>query len=193
LLVPRLTGAEEITSPVQGLIFYNTTTNRFNYYNGSGWVVPCVAATGVSGATGSLSIVGMAINTDGSAPDASAILDIQANNQGILIPRLTTTDRNNIKPVTGLSVYNTSTNAIEYYNGSVWYMLEYNAPSAPLTGTHVSSATQIIWNWNTVSGATGYKWHTANTYSDATDMFTGTTKTETGISCGTTYTRYVWA
>ncbi len=66
------------------------------------------------------------------------------------------------------------------------------APS-PSYGIHAPSQTQIIWNWNTVTGATGYKWSTTNDYSNATDMGTATTKTETGLTCNTPYTRYVWA
>jgi uncharacterized protein (TIGR02145 family) len=66
-------------------------------------------------------------------------------------------------------------------------------PNAPTAGTHVSAQTEITWNWNAVSNATGYKWNTSNNYLTATDMGTATTKTETGLTCGTTYTRYVWA
>ncbi len=66
-------------------------------------------------------------------------------------------------------------------------------PASPVTGTHVPTPTQIIWNWNTVSGATGYKWNTSNNYSTATDMGSSTSKTETGLTCNTAYTRYVWA
>ena len=68
-----------------------------------------------------------------------------------------------------------------------------SAPNPPTTGTHVSSQTQIVWNWNTAAGATGYKWNTANDYGSATNMGTATTKTETGLTCNTPYTRYVWA
>jgi hypothetical protein len=63
----------------------------------------------------------------------------------------------------------------------------------PVSGTHVPSPTQIVWNWNTVSGATGYKWSTSNDYATAIDMETATSKTETGLTCNTTYTRYIWA
>ena len=55
-----------------------------------------------------------------------------------------------------------------------------NAPSAPIEGTHVPSETQIIWNWNTVSGASGYKWNTINNYSTSEDMGTLNSKAETG-------------
>ncbi len=67
------------------------------------------------------------------------------------------------------------------------------SPDAPLADTHVPSTIQIIWNWNTVSGATGYKWNTVDDYASATNMDTTVTKTETGLTCGSAYTRYVWA
>jgi hypothetical protein len=68
-----------------------------------------------------------------------------------------------------------------------------NPPSTPTAGTHVPSPTQIVWNWNTVAGATGYKWSALNYYAGATDMGTAVTKTETGLTCNTLYTRYAWA
>ena len=44
-----------------------------------------------------------------------------------------------------------------------------------------------------MSGATGYKWNTTNNYGTAADMGTATSKTETGLTNGLTYTRYIWA
>ena len=38
----------------------------------------------------------IAINETGSNPDASPILDIRSNNKGLLVPRLTTIQRNTI-------------------------------------------------------------------------------------------------
>jgi uncharacterized protein (TIGR02145 family) len=70
---------------------------------------------------------------------------------------------------------------------------KFAGPNAPTEGTHVAGETQIEWNWNSVAGAAGYKWNTTNDYATATDMATATTKTETGLTCGTSYSRYVWA
>jgi uncharacterized protein (TIGR02145 family) len=67
------------------------------------------------------------------------------------------------------------------------------SPDPPDTGIHIPSRTQIVWKWDTVSGATGYKWNTINDYVSATEMGTTTTKTETGLLCSTYYTRYVFA
>jgi len=66
-------------------------------------------------------------------------------------------------------------------------------PSAPTAGSHTAALAQIIWNWNTTSGATGYKWNTTNDYGSATDMGTAVTQTEISLTCNTGYTRYVWA
>ncbi|MGB1728825.1 MAG: cell wall anchor protein, partial [Crocinitomicaceae bacterium] len=51
---------------------------------------------------------GVAINNDGSAPDGSAILDLKSTTKGILIPRMTESQRTLISNVaTGLLVYQT--------------------------------------------------------------------------------------
>ncbi|MEM9545274.1 MAG: hypothetical protein AAGA77_04840 [Bacteroidota bacterium] len=62
------------------------------------------------------------INT--ATPDASAILDIHGTDGGLLIPRLSTTQRTNINtPVSGLLVYDTDEDAIFQYTGSIWVEL----------------------------------------------------------------------
>jgi uncharacterized protein (TIGR02145 family) len=68
-----------------------------------------------------------------------------------------------------------------------------NPPAVPTEGVHGPSQTQITWNWNPVIGASGYKWSTINNYSTADDVGMSTTITETGLTCNTAYTTYVWA
>lgn len=68
-----------------------------------------------------------------------------------------------------------------------------SSPTSPSSGSHSASQIQITWIWNTVDGASGYKWSTTNDYANAIDMGTATSKTETGLTPGTPYTRYVWA
>lgn len=56
-----------------------------------------------------------------SSPDNSAILDVTASNRGMLFPRLTSVQRNAISaPASGLYVFDTNTNSLWYFNGSVW-------------------------------------------------------------------------
>ena len=50
----------------------------------------------------------MAIDTVGSQPDNSAMLDVKSTTKGLLIPRMTQTQRNAINaPATGLLIYQT--------------------------------------------------------------------------------------
>jgi len=62
------------------------------------------------------------INTDGSAPTGSSILDIKSTSAGLLIPRMTETQRNAIgSPATGLMIYQTDgIKGFYHYNGSAW-------------------------------------------------------------------------
>lgn len=61
------------------------------------------------------------INTDGSTPHNSAQLDIKSATRGLLIPRMTSTQRNAIAaPAKGLMVYDSTANQFWYYNGTAW-------------------------------------------------------------------------
>lgn len=59
------------------------------------------------------------IGTD--TPNNSAMLEVQATDRGILFPRMTSAQRNAIAtPATGLHAFDTNTNSLWYFNGSVW-------------------------------------------------------------------------
>jgi hypothetical protein len=62
------------------------------------------------------------INSDGSTPDSSAMLDVASTSSGMLVPRMTAAQRGAIaSPATGLLVYQTDgTAGFYYYNGSTW-------------------------------------------------------------------------
>ena len=50
----------------------------------------------------------VAVNTDGSSPDASAMLDVKSTVKGFLVPRMSTSNRSAIAaPAEGLMVYDT--------------------------------------------------------------------------------------
>ena len=69
------------------------------------------------------------------------------------------------------------------------------SPPPPVAGTTAAGTgtTVIVWNWNTVSEATGYKWGTTNNYSSAIDVGSKTSHTQKKLTCNTSYTAYVWA
>src|ERR1700760_3698481 len=64
----------------------------------------------------------VAINADSSLPDPSAILDLKSGKKGLLIPRMTQTQRNAIPtPATGLLIYQTDSTAGFYcYTATGW-------------------------------------------------------------------------
>jgi len=64
----------------------------------------------------------VAVNTDGSSPDPSAMMDVSSDSMGILIPRMTETQRNTISnPETGLIIYQSDQiPGFYYFNGSAW-------------------------------------------------------------------------
>ncbi len=56
-----------------------------------------------------------------TTPDASSILDLTSTSKGMLLPRMTTAQRNAIgTPVPGLMIYNTTTSSFNFYNGTTW-------------------------------------------------------------------------
>ena len=195
VLIPRVTisARESILTPAIGLITYCPDVNLLYFYNGSKWITLCSASTGVPGATGSQPPAGMAVNTSNSLPDPSAILDVSATDKGVLIPRISSSDRAALLPVTGLTIYNTTTKTIEYYNGSGWCQVNTILSEYTTGGTQIPSADQIEWHWDPVERTIGYKWNTTDDFSTATDLGTSTSFLETGLACGTSYTRYVWA
>ncbi len=63
----------------------------------------------------------VAINGTGASPDAKAMLDIASTTSGLLIPRMTTVQRDLITtPPNGLQVYNLTTNTLDVYRGTRW-------------------------------------------------------------------------
>jgi hypothetical protein len=54
-------------------------------------------------------------------PNGSAQLDITSTTRGMLLPRMTDSEKNAIvSPAHGLLVFNTNTNSFQYYNGTAW-------------------------------------------------------------------------
>lgn len=141
------------------------------------------------------------INSDNSAPDSAAMLDVKSTERGFLPPRMTFVQRNAIQnPVEGLMVYCTNCNpngsgVLSIFENGIWKSQSFNCyvPITPTQGVHNTTGNQVTWNWSTVPIANGYKWSTINDYSAAQDLSLATTYTETGLNCFTSYTRYVWA
>lgn len=70
---------------------------------------------------GCQSFAQIGINTDGSDPDSSAILDVKSTDKGLLIPRMNSASRMAIvTPAEGLMVYDSTTNSFWFYQNTAW-------------------------------------------------------------------------
>ncbi len=74
-------------------------------------------------ATIMLAIIPLALSgqvvVGGTVPDPSSALDVQSNSKGVLLPRITTAQRDAMtSPATGLAIFNTSTNCLEINLGT---------------------------------------------------------------------------
>mgnify|MGYP000936340630 CR=1 FL=1 len=91
-----------------------------------------------------------------TTPHASAQLEVQATDKGMLVPRMTTSQRNAISsPATGLLVYDNTVDSFFYYNGTAWIGMATNGTSSEFQrfGNVVSNTTDLA-NDNFVFGST---------------------------------------
>jgi Chaperone of endosialidase/Galactose oxidase, central domain len=66
-------------------------------------------------------LIAQSVGIGTSTPNSSAILDVSSTSKGILLPRMSTTQRNAIvSPAVGLSVFNTDDKCTDIYDGSNW-------------------------------------------------------------------------
>jgi len=73
----------------------------------------------------------VAVNTSGNAADASSMLDVSSSDKGILIPRMTESERDGISDaIEGLLIYQTNnTPGFYFYNGTAWVVVGDGATS----------------------------------------------------------------
>ena len=121
------------------------------------------------------------ISVDGSDPDSSAMLDIKSTTGGLLIPRMTTAQRDSISsPAQSLMIYNLNTKCLEIYEDNVWNAIWCSCIGFSITASSYPSS--ICNGANSVLTASG-----ANTYSWSHGIGSGNPVTVTPTST-TTYT-----
>ncbi|MDR6809006.1 hypothetical protein J2Y45_006220 [Dyadobacter sp. BE34] len=88
------------------------------------------------------------------SPNASAQLDVTSTTKGLLIPRMTDTERTGIaSPATGLLVYQTNGAAgFWYFDGTTWQPFMYGVAASPAGFTAALSSLTV----NANSAITGY-------------------------------------
>lgn len=93
----------------------------------------------------------VAINATGANPHASAALDVSSTNKGLLIPRMTITERNAISnPARGLIVYNLTDSCLNVFDGSWSGCLD----QSPQTQTFPDL---IGWGFGVCGNSTSYR------------------------------------
>ena len=86
----------------------------------------------------------VSISEDGSAANASAMLEVSSTNRGLLLPRITDTTLI-ISPVEGLLIYDLSTSCIRFYNGTKWSNCIWTEESNSFpSGEYCGTTTEII-------------------------------------------------
>jgi hypothetical protein len=120
--------------------------------------------SGVSAAPASGAIIQGQVGIGTSSPNPAAILDITSTTMGVLIPRMTATQRNAISaPANGLTLFNTTSNCFEFYVGGAWQPISCGcsaAPAAPAISGPTSGlcATTYSYTCGAVPTATSYIW-----------------------------------
>ena len=89
------------------------------------------------------------INSTGTTPHNSAMLDITSTNKGLLIPRMDSTSRKNIMtPAEGLMVFDSTYNSFWYHDGTTWTRIGGGSSSADNLGNHTATQNvQLNNNW----------------------------------------------
>ncbi|MBI4648238.1 MAG: hypothetical protein HY738_17055 [Bacteroidia bacterium] len=101
-------------------------------------------------------------------PDNSALLDLSSGTRGLLIPRLTSGQRDSIQaPSAGLVIYNISTNCLNIFKSNGWWEIcgSCIVPSAPVVtaNNQVCEEDTLYLYASYVSGA-AYLWTGPNSY-----------------------------
>jgi hypothetical protein len=137
----------------------------------------------------------VSINTTGNLPDNSAILDVSSTDKGVLVPRMSTSQRNAIlQPATGLLVYDTNLSQFWYFNGITWVTFAGAGTPGPTGPQGIQGATGIQGNDGAVGptgltgaiGPTGSNGINGATGAQGPTGITGTTGA-TGTGCFTHY------
>jgi hypothetical protein len=147
LLVPRMERNVKtaIVNPPEGLLVYDSTVKRFEYYS-SGWKTLqnntdnywTTSGGNIFRNTGSVGIGNV------GATDPSALLHLSSASQGVLMPRMSETNRNNIStPASGLLIYNNNQKTINLFDGTQWQGLQYNFPKGTIVLSDSSNHTGL--------------------------------------------------
>ena len=205
-LISRMTTSQRdaIVSPANSLLIFNTTTRCYEGYDAADltWIsfgcFGCSVPSMPSAITGTGTVCKGQSGVTFSVSNVSGISYIWTySGTGFTIGSGSGTSSisaNFSASATSGTLSVTGSNACGSGTAQTLAITVNDLPVAPTSGTHTPSVNQIIWNWSTVSGATGYQWNTSSTYPGVgANAIANPTYTQTGLSGFTSYTLFVWA
>jgi hypothetical protein len=145
-LPPRMTTSQRdaISSPSNGLVVYNSSTEKYNVYEGGSWSemavtnkVQTFSANQTFSTPSSFNQIGVGVAAGSN--DASAAVQINSTTQGFLPPRMSNTT-GITTPSNGLVIYNTTTNKYNVYENGAWSEMATNNKAETITGAKTFSA-----------------------------------------------------
>ena len=87
-----------------------------------------------------LNAFGGSVGVGTTSPAASSLLDLTSTTKGFLAPRMTSTQRDAIaSPANGLVVYNTTTNVLNFWDGTAWQVVGTGGAANVLNNTTIDS------------------------------------------------------
>jgi len=132
-----------------GLLTSGSAAGNTTYWNGSQWVVN----------NSNIHNNGAGVGIGTVNPNTSAKLDVESTTQGFLPPRMTTLQRDAIvEPAAGLTIYNTTVNCLQWWNGTIWYdgcgnnTSSTSQPQYPAGTVHCAGATTVVDVTNPTTG-----------------------------------------
>ena len=102
-----------------GTVVYSDSDDALFYSNGTAWVQTIDNRANVVAVPNDLTVVGTAVIGDTSAT-ANTVLTLTSTTGALLLPRMTTTQRDAMTAVNGMIIYNTTDDQFQGYGASSW-------------------------------------------------------------------------
>ncbi len=128
IVLPAVTSAGSITSPVNGTIVFDRSDQRLKYYQNNAWVslsepgdltkAPAVNPNPSDENLG-------AIISQGTRNNVKGVLELRSNTKAIVLPKVANPHTSIPSPVAGTMVYDTVSQSVALFDGLVWnYLVE---------------------------------------------------------------------
>ena len=102
-----------------GTVVYSDSDDALFYSNGTAWVQTIDNRANVVAVPNDLTVVGTAVIGDTSAT-ANTVLTLTSTTGALLLPRMTTTQRDAMTAVNGMIIYNTTDDQFQGYGAGSW-------------------------------------------------------------------------